>query len=466
MRIADASRVVTSAMRAAGHDGDYLAHMQERRLSTLLRHARVRSPYFRALLRDLPDEIDDLSMVPPTAKSELMSHFDDWVTDPRLRYDRLHREFLAKPELVGHTYLNQYRIFTTSGTTGAPAVIIHDPTSWLVFQLISRMRARRQMLRHGLMRGVFRGGMRSAVLFATGGHYGGAGVAAFVQHLHPALSRRVRVISVLRPLHSQVAELNEYQPTFVSGYPSALLALATEQQEGRLSIAPSVMLCAGEHLSEGQRRAIEESFSCHLLQGYAASEVPALALECDEHRFHINSDWYLLEPIDAGGNPVPAGTASDSCLVTNLSNFVQPIVRYDLGDRVRMYADRCRCGSDLPSLDVEGRTNDLVTLATKDGSSAKIVPLALGAVIEETPGVRRFQVLNPDDRTLLVRLDETTGADRARVWERLENRLGHFMADQGVTGVDIRLASQRPEAEPGGGKLRQVIRGSAAASAG
>lgn len=458
MNVETIGRIIGTSLRVTNSRGDYLSRLQARRGAAVVRHARTASPYFRSLLREFPDAINDWSSIPATRKTDLMANFNDWVTDPRLRRDRLEREFLSKPELVGHSYLRRYRIFTTSGTTGSPAVIVHDRTSWTVFQLASRLRSERQILRHGAALGALRLGFRSAVLFATGGHYGGVGVAAYVQTLHPALNRRVRVVSVLRPIEEQVRELNAYQPTFISGYPSALLALAKEKREGRLDISPVLMLCAGEYLGQTQRIDLEETFGCHLLQGYAASEVPALALECDEHRFHVNADWYLLEPVDAEYNPVPTGTTSDTCLVTNLANFVQPIIRYDLGDRVRMYVDPCPCGSLLPALEVEGRTNDLVQLQGAAQDMIEIVPLAIGSVIEETPGVHRFQVINPDPQHLRVRFDEVPHTDRDRIWDELSRRLQDFLTHHEARDISISLDDERPRPEASGGKLRQVLR--------
>lgn len=458
MEWGNAARVVRSSWRAASLDGEYLESVQRQRLATLLRHARVRSPYFREHLRDVPDDCADVSQVMPTSKPDLMANFDEWVTDPRLRLDRVQREFLSKPDLVGHSYLHRYRIFTTSGTTGSPAAIVQDPTSWMVFQLVSRLRVQRQLFRHGAISGLMSQGLRSAVLVAAGGHYGGVGVAAAVQHLHPALGRRVRIVSVLSPIDQQVRELNEFQPSSITGYPSALVELAREQQQGRLRITPLLLMCAGEHLGDKQRELLESTFGCHLLQGYAASEVPGLALECDEHRFHVNTDWYLVEPVDSHGAVLSAGESSDSTWVTNLANFVQPIIRYDLGDRIRVHVDQCACGSRFPSIDVEGRTNDVVTLNAAGGGETRIVPLALGTVIEETPGVRRFQVLNPDPRSLIVRLDVATRFERARVWSELEPRLRSFLAEQGAGGVVVSLADEPPRAESAGGKLRQVVR--------
>lgn len=450
-------RILGSSLRVTNTDGDYLEKLQRIRTASLVSHARTASPYFRSLYRELPDTPINLTDLPPTKKSDLMANFDNWVTDPLLQLDRIHSDFLARPELVGRKYLQKYRIFTTSGTTGTPAVIVHDQLSWSVFQLVTRLRSERQILRHGALHGWLRNGFRSSVLFATGGHYGGVGVASFVKNLHPVLSRRVQIVSVLLPVVEQVAALNEFQPTYLSGYPSALLAIAHEQEEGRLRIKPSLMLCAGEYLSEQQRVKLETTFNCHLLQGYAASEAPGLALECDHHSFHVNADWYLIEAVDSNYLPVPAGVTSDTCLVTNLSNYVQPIIRYDLGDRIRLRVNPCRCGSRLPALEVEGRTNDLVTLQGKSGSTVQIVPLAICSIIEETPGVYRFQLINSDPQHLRVRFDESQHTDRARVWECLHDRLVDFVAKQNAADVVVSLDDERPQPEKTGGKLKQVV---------
>ena len=47
-------------------------------------------------------------------------------------------------------------------------------------------------------------------------------------------------------------------------------------------------------------------------QSYAASEAMPLALPCRYDRLHLNSDWFLVEPVDAEAEPVPAGSRSDA----------------------------------------------------------------------------------------------------------------------------------------------------------
>jgi phenylacetate-CoA ligase len=47
----------------------------------------------------------------------------------------------------------------------------------------------------------------------------------------------------------------------------------------------------------------------------------------------------------------------------------------------------------LPAQRVVGRTKDTLSFQTEDAGEVRLLPLALGTVIEETPDVRRFQAI-------------------------------------------------------------------------
>jgi len=172
---------------------------------------------------------------------------------------------------------------------------------------------------------------------------------------------------------------------------------------------------------------------------------------------HVNADWIILEPVDADRRPVPPGTPSVTTLVTNLTDHVQPIIRYELGDSVTLAADGCRCGSPLPVVTVVGRSNDVLRFSRPEGP-VEIPPLALGSVIEQTVGVRRYQAIQTGPATLTVRVETERGSDPDRVWVDLTRRLRDFLTRQGLGNVDLSRDRSGPQPEPHGGKLRQVIR--------
>jgi len=88
---------------------------------------------------------------------------------------------------------------------------------------------------------------------------------------------------------------------------------------------------------------------------YACSECDYVAFQCAHRNYHVNADWVILEPVDSEDHPIKAGLASHTVLLTNLANYVQPIIRYELGDSVTLLAECCPCGNQLPAVRIEGR---------------------------------------------------------------------------------------------------------------
>ncbi|HEX6248290.1 MAG TPA: AMP-binding protein [Nocardioidaceae bacterium] len=449
-------RVLVESLRAERSGPAVIEGYQARRLAALVEHARTRSPYYRRLYAGLPARVTDPALLPATSKRDLMAHFDEWVTDPTVTLEGIRRDLLDHPDLVGTLYLGRYRVLTTSGTTGEPAVLLHDHDSWLVFNVVARLRVRWALFSWDFVRGALRRGLRVAALYAGGGHFGAAVLVENTRRRAAVLARNVRLFSVLRPLPELVAELNEFRPTALSGYPSAIALLASEQAAGRLDILPRHVVVAGESLTAAMRHDIEETWGCMVIASYAASEVPALALQCRRGVFHVNTDWYLLEPVDEMGRPVPPGTASYTTLVTNLANRVQPVIRYDLGDRVTVGADPCGCGSPFPTVTVEGRTNDVLVLPTADGGTVPVLPLAVETVVEETPGVHRFQLVQTGPATVLLRLEAAPGVDAAAVQDAVETALLAYFAAQGAARVTVEHDTEPPRPETRSGKLRHV----------
>lgn len=160
--------------------------------------------------------------------------------------------------------------------------------------------------------------------------------------------------------------------------------------------------------------------------------------------------------MDEAYQPVPAGQTSHTVLLTNLANWVQPLIRYDLGDRVTVGPDPCPCGSPLPVIQVEGRRDEILQMPTREGHLILLSPMALSTVIEETSGVQRFQVIQTGPTTLRIRLDAEPGANEAQVWTELVSRLRTYLATQGIADVTLERASERPTPHPVSGKFRHV----------
>lgn len=427
---------------------------QQARLAELIQFARTHSPLYRKLYSHLPQDVQEIGLLPIVTKSELMANFDSWVTDQAVTKAGV-EDFISNKATTGHSYLDRYAVWSTSGVTGKPGIFLHDERALAIYTALIGLRGYRWMTPK-LMWKMLSGGSW-AMLAATEGHFALNDLMERIRISYPMLSQRIRPLSVLTPLPELVQILNNFRPAILLGYPSAMKLLAQEQQMGRLHIKPMIVITGGEWLSPAVRTQLEEVFRCLVRDNYGASEFLFVAFECNQGRLHINEDWVLLEPVDKMYRPVPAGQPSHTVLLTNLANRVQPIIRYDLGDSITVCPDPCPCGSPLTAIRVEGRRDEILYMQNSSGAVIPLVPLALISIFEETPGIRSFQVIQTSPATLRIRLEVEPGADRTQTWGAISDRLHHFLSTQGLSSVILEQDPKPPEVHPVSGKFRLVM---------
>lgn len=441
-------KLAREARRAVREGPEGLARRQRAHLADLVAHARARSPYYRELYRGLPEHVEDPALLPVTDKKSLMARFDDWVTDREVTRDRV-EAFVADPSLVGARFLGRYLVATTTGTTGVRGLFVLDDRDLAVHTALG-VRIGGGLTARDVLRTLARAG-RTAVVTAPGGHFSTVASTARFTRDRPWLARMMRVLSIDQPLEGLVEELNRYDPASVAGFTGMLTLLAGEQEAGRLRIRPAVVIPGGETLTPEARERIAAAFHAEVRAAYASTECGFLSSGCAHGWYHVNSDWAVLEPVDAGHRPVPPGERSHTVLISNLANRVQPILRYDLGDSVLMRPDPCPCGSPLPAVRVQGRVADLLTFP----SGVSLSPMIFGAALG-VPGVEQFQLVQTAPATLRVRLRPADGADPGQVWRTAHDRLAGLLAEHRAGDVTIERAEEPPQRSPGG-KFRRVI---------
>src|SRR5690606_22090166 len=72
---------------------------RRQRIVELLGHARSRAAFSRRHYRAVPAGCAELAASPPVTRRQLMAHFDDWVTDPRLHRREL-EAFVCDPARI------------------------------------------------------------------------------------------------------------------------------------------------------------------------------------------------------------------------------------------------------------------------------------------------------------------------------------------------------------------------------
>lgn len=444
-------RLLLDARRTHRGGPNAIIRRQRARLAEMVAYARARSPYYRELYRELPDRVEDPTLLPVTSKTALMRCFDDWVTDRAVRLDEA-RDFAQEPELVGEFFLRKYTVATTSGTTGTPGIFVLDDRSFAVAGAMAIRMATSWLGVRDVLRIVARGG-RLAMLNTTGGHFASAIAGA---RLRRRRRDRVAVFPVSTPVAEMVASLNRFRPALLAPYASVGALLASEQEAGRLRIDPVLVVLSAEGLTSGEFERIARAFSATVRDSYAATECPFLSYRCEHGWLHVNADWVVLEPVDASHRPVAPGQHSHTVLVSNLANRVQPILRYDLGDSVVERPDSCPCGSPFMAIRVQGRAADALTFRTGRGEPVTLVPLLFATAADRVTGVAQFQIIQTTPTDLQVRVRPELGSDAVRVACAIGAAVRKLLDARGLEDVAIVATGQQPE-QSAGGKFRQVV---------
>ena len=144
------------------------------------------------------------------------------------------------------------------------------------------------------------------------------------------------------------------------------------------------------HLWFGNDKAVEAAnFYADHIPNSAVSRVVTARTEPDNE---VAEDVVVIEIVDDAGHPVPPGRPGAQVLLTNLINYAQPLIRYELSDSVVESPSPNPAGRPWRCLlSVDGRTADILYLPGPGGSTVAVHPSVLGsavAPIVEVGGVR------------------------------------------------------------------------------
>jgi phenylacetate-CoA ligase len=211
--------------------------------------------------------------------------------------------------------------------------------------------------------------------------------------------------------------INVCKPKLIVSYAEALYELACFAEKENLTVLPqsAIMTSAGT-LYPFIREKIEQVFQCRVYNRYGSREVGDVACE----RPGIKGLWVApwgnyIEVVDSHGNRLPPGVEGE-ILVTSLTNYAMPLVRYRIGDFGTLADPKENPNAGQVLKFVHGKTNAI--FRTRNG---KLVdPGFFEEMMYHKDAVRRFQVVQKDYNTILFRIDcLETGLDQAEIDEMI-----------------------------------------------
>jgi len=362
-------------------------------LRRLREYAYAHSPFYQKFHQGLMDR--PLNELPILTKAMLMEHFDDLVTDPAIRLEKV-REFAAG-NADKRLFLNRYWVTATSGSSGHPGFFLFNQPEWIT---IIASFARGQEWSGAKVNFLRR--RKMATVASISPWHMSSQVAVSVKTPSTPSTR----IAASLPLENIVQQLNQWQPDLLIAYASMSRILAEEQLAGRLHIAPEKVFTSSEVLTEETRRRVKAAWGDEPFNQYGATETADIAAEHKLCRhMHVFEDLLLVEVVDQQYQPVPPGEFGAKLLVTALFSRTQPLIRYEINDSVRLSAEPCSI-SGLPFVfidGIQGRVEDALSMPGANGKPILIQPLVFNRVMDILP-VSGWQVVQETESTLKVLL--------------------------------------------------------------
>ena len=196
-------------------------------------------------------------------------------------------------------------------------------------------------------------------------------------------------------------------------------------------------------LSSSQREKISQAFNCKVYDNYGSHELAIVAHECDEGvGNHILSLSHYVEFLEEGSEKEAEAGEVARVIVTDLTNRVMPLIRYDTGDLAIKLNKSCPCGRSYPLMSsIEGRKINSLTLDGKRYTEKFFQEIIYG--FDETIG---FQIKRGKEEKIKVLL-----LTKAReLPEKVEKKLSTIIGQS----VEVSLVEDIPLESSG--KVRWV----------
>jgi phenylacetate-CoA ligase len=210
---------------------------------------------------------------------------------------------------------------------------------------------------------------------------------------------------------------------YMTGYAMSNFFLARFLQEANLK-APELkaVITSSEKLTESMRHTFQQVYNCKTYDSWSGVEACGLVSECEHGSLHVSPDMGIIELLDVNDNPVKPGEVGE-VVCTGLLNFDQPLIRYRIGDLMRLGAGPCGCGRNMPVIaEIIGRVED--TVVGKDGREM----VRFHGIFVDLPNLFEGQIIQQDLDTFHVNVvtnDKFTAKEEMIIVNRMNGQLGN-----------------------------------------
>lgn len=178
--------------------------------------------------------------------------------------------------------------------------------------------------------------------------------AQLKNRIKESLLKNRRILSAYnlteRDLSKHVRFLERYKPEYLYGYATILTVFAKMLDDANIKpqLSLKAVVSTSETLEKWQEDLIARVFDCPVANEYGTRDAGILAYTCPSGGIHITAENCIIEVLDPVTYEPVLNGQSGVLAITDLTNYVQPRLRYMLGDMGTLSTEECCCGRRLP----------------------------------------------------------------------------------------------------------------------
>jgi phenylacetate-CoA ligase len=338
---------------------------QMRQAQALLQHAARTVPFYRERLA---------GMETPPAGGLDMARFRQLPLMTREDIQRAGASLISRELPPAH---GQMHIVRTSGSTGRPIEVRGTRMTQLMMMALT-MRGHRWHRRDLTQKNV---DIRTALA---------KGVTAPPRWAPTVDGGPTVLLDIANPISTLFEQVLSENPAYLQAHPYTVKALVEMSIEhDRRPPQLREVRTFGEAVPRDLPALLQQHWQVPLVDVYSATEIGMIAHQCPETgALHVQAENVVVEVLADDGQPCAAGE-SGRLVVTPLHNFATPLIRYEIGDIVRV-GSPCRCGRGLAVLEqVLGRERNLLVYPNGD----RVFPEPAVGGLEKIAPIRQFQMI-------------------------------------------------------------------------
>lgn len=184
-----------------------------------------------------------------------------------------------------------------------------------------------------------------------------------------------------------------------------------------------------QSITKEQTDIISEVFKTKLVNNYGCREFWNVAYACTNGNLHINDEYLYLEVVDENDKVIHEYNKPGYLVVTDLVNSDMPLIRYRLGDRVKIIQNNCQCGCQSNIIEFcEDNRRSCIYKTELDGG--KVFRRVMRGIYfhDYIDDIKRIKIVQDEEFHFSIFLDKSYDNDKYFEQQFL-NRTGSLLPD-------------------------------------